>query len=355
MTKALVTTTIYRPDNLIEWAKLLNPGDLICVAGDKKTPHDEVNRVLLDIQNQNFVRTHYAVHSRWRIANVVGWNSIQRRNVAILDAMSFGVDSITTIDTDNFPLDDHYMTDLKEIIGESWYGPQLSVSDGWFNVGDILNPPVTHRGFPIQRRQHVDSEVVDLRMNHSVVGVFASLWFGDPDIDAMERMTRNPTVIGCTGPSTFTLAKNTWCPFNSQATTFRRDLLPLLNVWPGVGRMDDIWPSFVARHIMDARGWSVAYGQPFVRQERHEHDLVSDLENEIIGYRHTGDLVDAIREVKVDSSQHVVQNLAEIYRKLEWCSFIPDRTLDFMQAWLEDMRAIYGSDVVYTKKTEDEE
>lgn len=355
MSKALVTTTIYRPDNLIDWARLLDPGDLICVAGDKKTPHRDVADVLGLVSSQFDVLTQYTVASGYHAANVVGWNSIQRRNVAILDAMSYGVDSITTIDTDNFPFDEHYMAELKEIIGESWYGHQLSVSDGWFNVGDVLNPPVTHRGFPIQRRQHTGSEVVDLKLTQSNVGVFASLWFGDPDIDAMERITRNPTVIGCTGPSTFTLARNTWCPFNSQATTFRRDLLPLLNVWPGVGRMDDIWPSFVARYIMDARGWSVAYGQPFVRQERHEHDLVTDLENEIIGYRHTGDLVDAIREVKLDPSEHIVQNLTEIYKRLEWCTFMPNQTLDFMQAWLEDLRAIYGLDVVNTKKTEDEE
>lgn len=355
MTKALVTTTIYRPDNLIEWAKLLDPGDIICVAGDKKTPHTEVTNVLLSIQRRFDVVTHYAVASGWRCAKVVGWNSIQRRNVAILDALSYDVDSITTIDTDNFPFHDYYMTELKQILTPPWYGPELSVSDGWFNVGDVLNPPVTHRGFPLQRRSHSGSEVVNLEMKQNAVGVFASLWFGDPDIDAMERILRNPTVVDCTGPSTFTLAKNTWCPFNSQATTFRRELLPLLNVWPGVGRMDDIWPSFVARHIMDARGWSVAYGEPFVWQERHEHDLVSDLEKEIIGYRYTGDLVDAIREIKIDPSEHIVQNLAEVYRRLEWCNFMPNRTLDFMQAWLDDMREIYGTDVTTAKKMEEVE
>src|SRR6185503_16875780 len=41
--KALITTTINVPHNLSDWANLLNEDDHIIVAGDMKTPQDDVD------------------------------------------------------------------------------------------------------------------------------------------------------------------------------------------------------------------------------------------------------------------------------------------------------------------------
>jgi hypothetical protein len=110
--------------------------------------------------------------------------------------------------------------------------------------------------------------------------------------------------------------------------------------------MDDIWPSYVTRHIMDGLGYSVAYGAPLVYQERHPHDLVTDLENELIGYRYTDRLVEAIRSIEIDPTVDVIDNLTAVYAQLKYCSFIPLQTKDFMQAWLEDIGVVYGKEPV---------
>ena len=53
---------------------------------------------------------------------------------------------------------------------------------------------------------------------------------------------------------------------------------------PHVGRMDDIWASYFVQEKFPN---SVIYNTPSVYQERNEHDIVLDLEREVIGYRNT--------------------------------------------------------------------
>ena len=49
-------------------------------------------------------------------------------------------------------------------------------------------------------------------------------------------------------------------------------------------RMTDIWRSYVAQRIAWECGWSVLYHEPTVWQERNEHNLMKDFEDEIPGY-----------------------------------------------------------------------
>ena len=56
-------------------------------------------------------------------------------------------------------------------------------------------------------------------------------------------------------------------------------MLPYYAVLPFVGRMDDIWGGY----LLQARFPDcVVYGPPTVYQARNEHDLVRDLEGEMI-------------------------------------------------------------------------
>ena len=114
----------------------------------------------------------------------------------------------------------------------------------------------------------------------------ANLWNGDPDVDAIGRIAMRPEVEfdvdGYYGAVQV-------APFNSQNTILHRDAFPAYCVLPFVGRMDDIWASYLfQREHTD----SVVFGPATVFQERNEQDLVKNLADEMLGYRRTLELIE---------------------------------------------------------------
>src|SRR6185436_15069807 len=106
----------------------------------------------------------------------------------------------------------------------------------------------------------------------------------NPDVDAVYRMTSSlPLSFNKRNP--IVLDKNAWCPFNSQNTTWFKEAFPLLYLPSYCSfRMTDIWRSFVAQRIAWSCNWSILFHNATVRQERNEHSLIRDFEDEIPGY-----------------------------------------------------------------------
>lgn len=340
MSTAIVTTTIHTGSRLERWARQLGPGDYLIVATDRKTPRDELRLELRQL-GERFGFEALFVHdvpgsgAATRLSEVVGWNTIQRRNLATLVALGLRTDVVFTVDDDNFPARDDHVARVGELLTEL---PKLSVvstRSGWYNVGRLLDPPVTHRGYPLSRRHQLDTPIVGVPARTPVrVGVHASLWLDDPDIDAVERIARDPRTSWPGRVDTIALAPDTWCPFNSQATAYSRDCAPLLCVPPGLGRYDDIWGSYVARRIMDRLGYHVAYGQPLVFQDRNEHDPVRDLEQELYGMRHTDEFVRHLREEVELTGTNVIDCLGELCDQLSRLDrLLPAQTREFLALW----------------------
>lgn len=335
--RALITTTINVPYNLRDWrASGMSDDDVIIVAGDQKTPHDEVEKFLETLPGVN----HYlspTLQVGWATSEVVGWNSIQRRNIALLEALRLKPEWIMTVDDDNYP------TSLYQwdVVHESFGIRDISVVDsesGWYDVGECLAPPTSHRGYPISQRG--ETPVVRVERHGVNVGVVASLWQGDPDVDAVTRLALGKVMSyglreACRPGIALDLG--TWSPFNSQAVAYRTALAPLMMVWPGVGRYDDIWASFLARRVMDAYMYTVWYGEPLVRQDRNEHNLLKDLEVELFGMRHNDELIEALRSIKLDHHDVVVSALSHCYGELYRLEWLPEQTKDGFEAWLEDL------------------
>jgi hypothetical protein len=116
------------------------------------------------------------------------------------------------------------------------------------------------------------------------------LWDGDPDIDAMARLTHKPCVRY--NDITRPYGSTQLAPFNSQNTFLDRSVMPVYAVLPYVGRMDDIWGAYIMQSYFPN---SVVYDVATVYQDRNVQDLVTNLENEVIGYRNTLKLVEHIR------------------------------------------------------------
>jgi hypothetical protein len=327
MGTAVVTTSINEaPSDLEAWS---NVGDLF-VAGDENTPPSLEEWVTA--LDGRYVP---AEHGRWWCSRAIGWRSIQRRNIAILEAILSGADTIITVDDDNRPLDpeafDEDVRNSLNVITKASHAHR-----GVFDPGSLCDPPTHARGLPYTELRHTGEYARLGSGSLCEVAVVASLWMGDPDVDAVERLANAPVVNGIT--STATISCSTYAPLNSQATSWEATYAPLMAVLPGVGRMDDIWSGYIAQRIMRCYDKAVHYGRPLVVQDRNEHDLVTDLERELIGYRYTSELLDRLDDTALSVNAAPIENYEVVARSLAGASWFPEQTLQFMDMWVHDVK-----------------
>ncbi len=281
MKKIIITTTIHAPTPAIRLFDQMEDWELIVVA-DKKTP-DDYSLERGDVISCGEIEAGYK-----RLLGIIGWNSVDLgRNVGFIEAFKRGADIVATIDDDNMPLSNWG----KNVV----VGTDVSVTEYLSQSNGMLFDPLSvttqnhlwHRGFPLQAiPQRPDRDRRDLR--HILVQ--ADLWLGDPDIDAICRMIHDPLVddFGLL-PLLFTGGR--FSPFNTQNTFLAREALIDFCSLPFLGRMDDIWGSYLfeANHPR-----SVAYGPPSVYSHRCPHDLQQDFRDEILGYERGYEFVTAL-------------------------------------------------------------
>lgn len=341
----LITTTINVPGNLERWRETLTDDDVIIIAGDLKSPHDDVEKFISHLPGEN-VYLRPEAQERWRTSEAVGWNCVQRRNVALLEALRLGHDVIITVDDDNYVTSDTQVREYERVLRGDVHSPRIHSWSGWFDPGQALVPQVTHRGYPADQRGRTPRYDVHIAYVPNRVAVAASLWLGDPDVDAVERWHLGHRETRALSLPSFTLAPGTWAPFNSQATAFTAELAPALFMWPYVGRYDDIWASYLARAVCDVKNWVVHYGEPAVIQVRNEHDVLRDLEAELHGMHYTPTLTAVLRTISkslIDSGgweARSVRDLVEyFFRSLTSLSseIIPASTRHAWKAWLVDV------------------
>ena len=336
---ALVTTTIYVP-RVLELYRAIGPDVRIIVAGDRKTPHAEARVFVSALGNAIYYSDADQEKLGYRCSAIIGWNKIMRRNIALLEAIKEGADIIVSIDDDNIPVDGNYFSDIARILSAPYSGIVAKADASWFNVGAFFDPPFYHRGFPYDRR-HVDLGLhLETRIGASI-GLAAGLWMGDPDVDAMERITNRPTALHPSEMlrSGIALAPGCWSPFNTQNTAFIRALAPLMMVHVGVGRYDDIWASYMFQRIAMETGQLVHFGRPFVWQERNAQNLWANLKDEIFGMEHTPRFCRDLLAAPLGSGT-ALEKLARLYEHLAKLAYLPPVMLEAGRAWCEDVEKL---------------
>jgi hypothetical protein len=336
----LVTTTIHVPSVLALY-RACDPQVEIIVAGDRGAPHDEIRGVMEPLGNATYLSDDDQERMGTRVSGVIGWRKIQRRNLALLEAIRRRPDAIVTIDDDNIPADRSYFGQIADALGRPFDGLAFRSDDGWFNAGEMLTPRVWHRGFPYSKRGAPHLSATSLV--GAEVGVIAGLWLGDPDIDAMTRIHEGPlaTDVSVLAQRPVAVELGTYSPFNSQNTAFLAELAPLMAVLVGVGRYDDIWASYIAQRIMRETGHVVTFGPPFVWQERNLQDLFKNLEDEILGMRGTDRFVAALDAAEIEG-EDVVGRLRSLYRWLAKSEDVPPAVTELGLAWCDDVEDALG-------------
>lgn len=298
MKKVIVLTTINKPTEATIKYSEKEGWDLI-VVGDLKTPHGEYERLNCIYLNPADQEQKYK-----ELSDVIGWKTIQRRNIGFVEAYRMGADVVATVDDDNIPYEDWGKNVLVgQTVEVDLYEPEYHIFDP-LSVTNINH--VWHRGYPIENVPNRHRVEYKGKAKREVL-VQADLWDGDPDIDAIARLAMKPIVkFDVNGP----YAGTEMGPFNSQNTFISGKHLKDYCVYPYVGRMDDIWASYYFQHLYPR---SVVYNKASVYQDRNVQDLVRNLENEVIGYRNTLSFVNDMENYHKYLPEQTVKFL-EVYR-----------------------------------------
>ena len=218
-----------------------------------------------------------------------------------------GAEIVATVDDDNIPLENWgkelYVGNEVEV---DYYTTDLDVFDPIF-VTEHKN--LWHRGFPLQYVSKRNAKLIGKKKVSCLVQ--ADFWNGDPDIDAICRLEHKPMCFF--DDKYFPMASNTFSPFNSQNTFFTREALKNYMVipYPGIGRMDDIWPSY----YMQSLGYNVIYNKATVFQDRNIQDLMNNMKMEYIGYEKTVDLLEDLRKDKNNYFNYLPKESIEVLNK----------------------------------------
>lgn len=356
MKVALITTTINVP-HVLKLYRAVGKDVGFFVALDKKSVDPERlpdGTLYLTPDEQ----------TKWKCSELIGWNTVARRNIALLEALKWGADVIVSVDDDNAPMGRAYFDEFKQLFADftavaygtpaadinpashprKWNG--IEAACYWFDPGQLQFPrdgidPVVQRGFPQERMSMPTFKPrVDAR-----IGVAQGMILGDPDTSAVDRISRHPIVHQVSEllrSGLVTNPRGTWTVMNSQNLAFIRELAPCFLMAPQFQRYDDIFASMVAQRVMREHDLFVHFGHPFVWQERNDHHLNSDLMKEIWGMDHTIAFADFLDRCELPTGRSVrpLEQVRSIYQQLKEQLWIPEGVSELGAAWCDDLEKV---------------
>jgi hypothetical protein len=369
---ALITTTIRRPRNLKAmagpalWARPQTSQFCCFIACDLGTPA-EIYEDFRDSPSVALLSPDFQRDRGYASSELFGWNCVQRRNIATLEALRWGADVIVSVDDDNLALRLSLIDDFATLFS---YGPmavtqvvQTGQSD-WVDPGQLVVPPVRARGIPyfIYRGPPMLRAWDDGRRR---VGVAQAVILGSPDVDATDNIADPAgTVVSASEIARSGIIvdpRETWTVFNSQATAFRRELAPCMMMWPSdrtadpttqVGWYDDIFASLFTQRVMRETGHVVHFGPPFVWQQRNAHNLLKNLKDQIFGMEHVPVFVEWLHEQELSLPEEIRANGIKfitpsyahmLFSRMQSVSWLPSQVTEAGLAWVEDCNKVMNA------------
>jgi len=257
-----------------------------------------------------------------------------RKNLGYLIAISQGAEIIIETDDDNLPFDSFWSNRTKKI------NAHILKKKGWVNVYRYFTDAhIWPRGFALE------NILDDLPILEEQLLVECPIQQGladkNPDVDAIYRLTL-PLPVTFNKKNSIALGDSSVCPFNSQNTTWFKEAFALLYLPSYCSfRMTDIWRSYIAQRIAWTCGWSVMFHNSTVWQERNEHNLMTDFQEEISGYLNNAQIIDALLSLDLkDGVQNISENMRVCYNELIRLGFVGEQESILLNAWLKDLNSL---------------
>ncbi len=266
----------------------------------------------------------------FRLAKILPEKHYSRKNLGYL--LAAHQDVIIETDDDNFPKEEFWIPRSKKILSNA------IENNGWTNVyGYFSDEKIWPRGFPLELLSGIIINQGNPEVEH-FCPIQQGLADENPDVDAIYRMSMKlPIIFNRRNP--LALGNNSWCPFNSQNTTWFREAFPLLYLPSYCSfRMTDIWRSFIAQRIAWTCGWPILFHNATVWQERNEHSLLKDFEDEIPGYLNNSKICRLLQEINLlNGIENMSENLKRCYLMMIENNFIGREEMPLLEAWIKDI------------------
>jgi hypothetical protein len=329
MSTAVVVTSIAAPNKVMSdiAAGCTQNGMEFIVIGDKPSPEN------FHIDGCRFYSLAMQEKTGFELARLCPTRHYARKNIGYLIAMSQGCDVIIETDDDNHPAgtfwhDRERLQKVRVVAKAGWVNMYRYFTDAW----------IWPRGFDLAslRRQMPEYETLPLQQTDCPIQ--QGLADENPDVDAIYRLTL-PLPVSFRTDRRVVLGEGTWCPFNSQNTTWWRDAFPLMYLPAYCSfRMTDIWRSLIAEHIAGVNGWGILFHEATVRQERNEHNLMRDFQDEIPGYLNNDAIKTALESLRIKPAiSEIGRNMRLCYSKLIEMKLIGADEMKLLEVWLKEV------------------
>ncbi|MGI9165179.1 MAG: STELLO glycosyltransferase family protein [Pyrinomonadaceae bacterium] len=331
---ALVVTSISAPNAVLNaLARGCQENDIqFIVIGDEPSPAN------FQLEGCRFLSLADQRQLEFRFAQLCPTRHYARKNIGYLLAVRDRATQIIETDDDNFPEPGFWS--LRQRRQSVITANNL----GWINIYHYFTDAnIWPRGLPLEHIHRAIPEFDALPQTTLDCPIQQGLADQNPDVDAIYRLTL-PLPQSFRKDRRIALGHDSWCPFNSQNTTWWRDAFTLLYLPAYCSfRMTDIWRSFIAQRIAWANEWAVLFHEPTVWQERNEHNLMRDFRDEVPGYLNNSALCDALSQLVIKPGvEHLGQNLRLCYEKLVSLNLVGREELGLVDAWLDDLAEIFS-------------
>ncbi len=272
----------------------------------------------------------------FKLAALAPIKHYSRKNMGYLLAIKDGADEIIETDDDNIPKSTFWVSKNRSAKGHSFK------NSGWVNVYAYFTKTIIWpRGFPIENVKDKPLVLSSLGLEVLECPIQQGLADENPDVDALYRLT-HPLPVNFELKNRLILSANAWSPFNSQNTHWFKEAFPLMYLPSYCSfRMTDIWRSYVAQRIAWECGWSILFHEPTVWQERNEHNLMKDFEDEIPGYINNSKICKELGELKLKvGKENIFENLVSCYQCLVEIEVIGSAELVLLDAWIKDLSSL---------------
>ena len=318
----VIITSINSETKAIKKLKSL-PDCKLIIVGDLKTPtYDDVEIDFLSVERQKELYPD--------LSDILPFNHYCRKNIGYVHALkNLEFDKLIETDDDNIPYDN-----WLERFSEASFKEHIYSDRNWMNVYRFFTDKlIWPRGLPLEEIKAEHNFVRETVQNN--VGVIQGLADGDPDVDSVFRMVLGGEVTFSWDE--FAIGANTYSPFNSQNTLWKKELLALAYLPSKVTfRYTDILRGMVAQRVLWEKGYTLGFIGASVFQERNEHLLIKDFTDEVPMFLEQNPLVARLASMDL-SSATIGDSMISIYQNLETAGIVGTGEVAILQTFLEHM------------------
>ena len=360
--KWVVVTTINAPTPSIhKLTKLPEPWKIV-VIGDKKTKNKD-----WDIFKNSNKLVYLSVESQLKLnyksTQYIPYNSYTRKNIGYIYAIEHGAKEIYETDDDNI------FTTFEQLY-TSFNFSKVCYAEN--NKTVMINPyayfgrpTVWPRGF---RLSDIGNDWFDkffMSTSEQITSkplVYQGLANGDPDVDAIFRLTRAnadyPIKLDFYDLYPLLYFPGNYIPINSQNTRFLYEAFPALALPTTVAfRVCEVWRGFIMERFIWGYNGTVIFHKPSVYQNRNVHDYYLDFVDEEALYYGLEDILNGLNtQIQKDTFNpgHFLVSLIEVLVNKK---VLKENDLKMYKAFIEDLENVgytyspnYSKNIHYNHK-----